>query len=1486
MSGYCVKKMSDPKHYSISQGNFISTEPDTSGFDLSSGGKWIYPENYPRRDYQFNIVQTALYNNTLVCLPTGLGKTFIAAVVMYNFWRWYPQGRVVFLAPTKPLVAQQINACHEIMGIPSNETIELTGAINQTKRAVAWSQKRVIFATPQTFQKDLQNDYIPYNLIKCIVIDEAHKALGKHSYCEIVRMLYEKNKFFRILALSATPGSKIDHVREVIQNLLISELELRDDTSPDITPYTNDRSMEKIIVALDQDLNDYKDRYINIMDPHVRILIKSHILQGSAANISKGRIFLLMKQYESRPNKAQNHGTIMKTLNILLTMYHAYELLLKHGLRAFYHFYLNHSDKFWLNAEVELKLMLEDIKVHIGDFPVIQPSDDGNIPDIPDNIVFGHSKFKKLQELLVNHFKSFSLQNKSTRAIVFVEYRDIVNEVYVLLLQTRPLIRPQMFVGQAGQKQKQQLAALEDFRNNKVNVLISTSVGEEGLDVGEVDLIVCFDISTSTPTRLVQRMGRTGRKRSGRVVLLLTEGKEVLNITPECLPMFIKALPKTPKVRGRRALAQKVAKPAAEKKPRKKKKDAIEEDDNNLIEHSTSKSPCKPSQSKSPTKKTTTNQKFMGNNQSSMVKFLTDQRQPKKSLYPQETDSGFAEDFQLPEDRYNPYSYIHPYEVKLLTSDHHALEFLTLCAMKKSEESSSMNTLELDLNWIPPRSPVTKDMFRDLTIPSMESLECISNLKLNEIPSIESDGDSLFPDSLQIRRQCSYDSNVYNDFTQKDENMDGNYFDKFEDVKPKYVIGEGSMAVQKKSVKENIEIAAADFFCTFDESKRNSIVLSKQPLQKNFDEMEISAADFSSTFFDNKPVNSTIKRDDDPKRDSQSLSNITPANVEVDFENLLDEYTESETSENPALLTEGENIFDDLLEDDSTDEDLFAEQNVTVVPNLNETVRAKRSASVSPKRESPSKKQKISRVDSDSLDNESTIMATSPKPSKSVLSDKIVSSVKEEEIDSEEDIFDGLDFDETQFTGEKMANDTFRKEMSISPVFSREDKNKSLVFQDTQLKKDMSKSPISTDHEKNALLDGENEDFESRMIVSLVCSIEDKNKSLSKSFALARENENKSLVFENIEQEVQRSASPVFSKQIISKSQEAKKEILAIQLNDDDWFDDDFDFIPVEKKVSNFFPPKTSSSSGWINARQSQQSQQKRKDLSVKSWCTNSKKTDNSKMLTEIERSALQFSSLKPTTNKDKDVFAMPVALKLDKKNQIPVWKQRLNTIKNNGSISPGLRKYRSESDLCSSVEKARKKVKKRRRPRARKRLASRFIDQEAEVSSDYNTSEGSSGDEKLDDDLDSFVSYTQDVSDATDMKAHYLQTINKSPIRAGAFMIKEIRRKIPDTEIFSQPVAREEIEESYLYDSFCVGDETQVNGNENELEESILEKMESNLESRRRNIRKKKEKARLKFNCLKKKKVSSSRANDSSSEDEAEILRRQIMEESIMLKQ
>lgn len=185
------------------------THADFPGFDGSSAKVWIYPTNYPIREYQLKMSEAALFQNTLVCLPTGLGKTFIASVVMYNFYRWYPAGKIVFMAPTKPLVSQQIEACYKVMGIPQEHMAELTGTEWHTshdshhcyllftrvdlltgstvarQRQEVWKSKRVFFLTPQVMVNDLSRDTCPARQVKCVVIDEAHKALGNHAYCQV-----------------------------------------------------------------------------------------------------------------------------------------------------------------------------------------------------------------------------------------------------------------------------------------------------------------------------------------------------------------------------------------------------------------------------------------------------------------------------------------------------------------------------------------------------------------------------------------------------------------------------------------------------------------------------------------------------------------------------------------------------------------------------------------------------------------------------------------------------------------------------------------------------------------------------------------------------------------------------------------------------------------------------------------------------------------------------------------------------------------------------------------------------------------------------------------------------------------------------------------------------------------------------------------------------------------------------------------------------
>lgn len=185
-------EIKDPFSYSAQQAQQaqlvrerIKYVPGPVPIDEDACKDWIYPTNYPVRDYQFEISKKALFENTLVSLPTGLGKTLIAAVVMYNFYRWFPVGKVVFCAPTKPLVTQQIKACYDIMGIPAKDTAEISGNSLPSSRKILWEKRRVFFCTPQTLEHDISSGACDASQIVCIILDETHKARGDYAYRKV-----------------------------------------------------------------------------------------------------------------------------------------------------------------------------------------------------------------------------------------------------------------------------------------------------------------------------------------------------------------------------------------------------------------------------------------------------------------------------------------------------------------------------------------------------------------------------------------------------------------------------------------------------------------------------------------------------------------------------------------------------------------------------------------------------------------------------------------------------------------------------------------------------------------------------------------------------------------------------------------------------------------------------------------------------------------------------------------------------------------------------------------------------------------------------------------------------------------------------------------------------------------------------------------------------------------------------------------------------
>ncbi|XP_017081991.2 LOW QUALITY PROTEIN: uncharacterized protein LOC108115178 [Drosophila eugracilis] len=524
-----------------SKGKSLSDEA-CEGFDMATGHNWIYPNNLPLRSYQQNIVQTALFKNTLVVLPTGLGKTFIAAVLMYNFYRWYPNGKIVFMAPTRPLVSQQIHASQKIMPFASADTVQLTGQLPRTKRAELWATKRVFFATPQVVHSDmLEADGVPifpFGSIKLMVVDEAHRAKGRYAYTQVADCQMARNRNFRMLALSATPGRTMEDVATVCQNLYISNLQVRWDTSIDVQPYIHRRTIRTIVVSLKERIKEPRERLLQIIEPYLRQLIEAEIIRGNKGSVSKNSLLYEQKSFTERSKQGQrhpDHSIIMGNFAMCISMYHSLELMERHGLRVFVNNFDADEDgreKFVLARDGDLRNLVEEVRQGLGANPLDYTTNamtNGEVPSLPANLDFGHAKYEKLREVLVQHFKSSS----ESRAIVFCEYRESVMLIHRLLLQHRPVLRPRCFVGQGSTvgascalTQKQQIQIMADFRSGVSNVLVATSIGEEGIDVGEVEMIVCFDICSSNPTRFVQRIGRTGRKKNGEVVMLVTEGRE------------------------------------------------------------------------------------------------------------------------------------------------------------------------------------------------------------------------------------------------------------------------------------------------------------------------------------------------------------------------------------------------------------------------------------------------------------------------------------------------------------------------------------------------------------------------------------------------------------------------------------------------------------------------------------------------------------------------------------------------------------------------------------------------------------------------------------------------------------------------------------------------------------------------------------------------------------------------------------------------
>ncbi|XP_042481041.1 DEAD-box ATP-dependent RNA helicase FANCM isoform X2 [Macadamia integrifolia] len=353
----------------------------------------------------------------------------------------------------------------------------------------------------------------------CLVIDEAHRAMGNYSYCVAVRELMAVPVQLRILALTATPGSKQQTIQKVIDNLNISTLEYRNESDPDVSPYVHNRKLELVQVAMGKDATEINNLLLEVIRPFVARLCAIGVLPSrDFQTLSPCELLNSRDKFRQAPPTAVPHtkyGEVEGYFGVLITLYHIRKLLSSHGIRPAYEML---EEKLKQGASARLlskneviwkaKLQMERSLSHGAPNP----------------------KLVKMMEILTDHFKSND--PKKSRVIIFSNFRGSVRDIMDSLSKIGELIKATEFIGQSsgkalkGQTQKVQQAVLQKFRAGGYNVIVATSIGEEGLDIMEVDLVICFDANIS-PLRMIQRMGRTGRKQDGRVVVLACEGSEL-----------------------------------------------------------------------------------------------------------------------------------------------------------------------------------------------------------------------------------------------------------------------------------------------------------------------------------------------------------------------------------------------------------------------------------------------------------------------------------------------------------------------------------------------------------------------------------------------------------------------------------------------------------------------------------------------------------------------------------------------------------------------------------------------------------------------------------------------------------------------------------------------------------------------------------------------------------------------------------------------
>ena len=463
--------------------------------------------------------------NTMVVAPTALGKTIVAILVAADRLQKVKNSKVLILSPSKPLAIQHEESFKEFLTLPCSS---ITGAVKTDERVKRWEESRIISATPQTVESDLLNGRYDLSSVSLVVFDECHHGVGAYSYVYLASRYVKESNYNLILGLTASPGSDKSKIKEVCENLYIQNIVVKTENDRDVKPYFNPVTIDWVRIKMSEEL----DKINKYLEKALKIRLKTLKNMGILKTISVTKVDILKTRgriqgeiaRSTNPKKELFHA--ISILSAVINIQHAQELVETQGVHPFNKYIMRLRKK----KTKASKSLMNDPNFSRAVRLAHEAEKHG----------WEHPKLRTLAEILKKELGAGDGQTtlqttryadkqdkKASKIIVFTQFRDTLEMIHDKL--EREGIKSAKFFGQGtkdgekGLTQKEQKEIIKAFRMGEYDVLISTSVAEEGIDIPAVDLVILYE-PVPSEVRMIQRRGRTGRKRTGRVKVLITNG--------------------------------------------------------------------------------------------------------------------------------------------------------------------------------------------------------------------------------------------------------------------------------------------------------------------------------------------------------------------------------------------------------------------------------------------------------------------------------------------------------------------------------------------------------------------------------------------------------------------------------------------------------------------------------------------------------------------------------------------------------------------------------------------------------------------------------------------------------------------------------------------------------------------------------------------------------------------------------------------------